>query len=358
MNQKDTPQKRHTPKLSVIVPVYNAGKYLRECLESIRKQSLSDLEIILVDDCSTDDSPAICDEYSRMDSRFKVFHLPENRGPGIARNVALDFADGDYCTFVDADDKVHSNAYKEMYEFASRNSLDIVRCEMGGFSDDDAIPKPLFQQYGRERIFTRQSDLRNIALCVFSSPVTPEKEDMNFGGSACSAIHHRSLFENGGVRFPRLEHMISEDFIFEYQCLRKARSIGLLPRRFYYYRRNPESRSNVPREDILQRALNTAEEIERLIQKDGNDESDLEYAYLYAISATRSFIKNFFLSDLPVGQIKKWFEKQHQYPILDRAYNHRCVKYLPLTHRLNFRLFYKQLFYPLLALVKGRELIR
>ncbi len=358
MNNTATPERRHTPALSVIVPVYNSEKYLRECLDSIRRQSLTDMEIILVDDCSTDKSPEICDEYARADSRFKVFHLPENRGPGIARNVALDFADGDYCTFVDSDDKIHPNAYKEMYDFARRNALDIVRCEMGGFSDDDAIPKPLFQQYKRETIYTRKKDLRNIALCVFSSPVSPEKSDMNFGGSACSAIHHRSLFENGGVRFARQPHMISEDFIFEYDCLQNAKSIGLLPRRYYYYRRNLQSRSNIPKDDILQRALNTAEIIERMIMRDGYEETDLEHAYLYTINITRAFIKNFFLSTLPVKTVKRWFLSQHDSPILERAYKNRCVKFLPFTHRLNFELFYKKKFYALYALVKGRELIR
>lgn len=347
-----------SPKVTVIVPVYNAEKYLRECLDSIRHQSLEEIEVILVNDVSTDGSGVICDEYAAMDSRFKVVHLPKNGGPGIARNVALDMADGEYCTFVDSDDRIHPDAYREMYEFASSNNLQIVRCEMGSFSDDSPEPVPIFHKYGEKRIFTDRQDLREMAVCVFCSPVSPGRRDMNFGGSACSALHHRSLFEEGGVRFPRIPHMISEDFIFCYDCLQKASAVGLLPHMFYYYRMNRNSRSNVPRTDILQRALATADLMESIILRDGYEEKYLEHAYLYAMEITRAFSKNFFLSPLPLKKVKEWFDAQHQYPILDRAYNSKAFRHTPLLHRVTFSAFYKKRFYTLLALIRGRELIR
>lgn len=346
------------PKVSVIVPVYNAAEYLEECLDSIRNQTLLQLEIILVDDCSTDNSGEICDRYAAMDSRIKVFHLPENKGPGVARNVALDYADGEYCTFVDSDDKVHPEAYEKMFRFAFDNRLDIVRCEMGTFSSLHPEPTPIFHQYGQKRIFKNKRDLDEMAVCIFSSPVSPGRRDMNFGGSACSALHHRSLFENGGIRFPRKPHMISEDFIFCYEVLRKAKAVGLYPQMFYFYRRNLESRSNVPREDILQRALQTAEIMEQLIARDGYPQEYLDHAYLYAIEITRAFIKNFFLSNLPNKKIRKWFEDQHQYPILDRAFHCESYRHISLLHRITFEAFYKKRFYLLMALLKGRELIR
>ncbi|MCM1290352.1 MAG: glycosyltransferase family 2 protein [Prevotella sp.] len=350
--------RRHAPAVSVIIPVYNAESYLRETFDSVLEQTLTDLQIIVVNDCSTDSSAKICDEYAQKDSRIKVFHLPENRGPGVARNLALDYADGEYCTFLDSDDRIHPNALKEMYEFALRNKLDIVRCEMGRFSDVDSVIKPIFQQYGKERIFTRKDEILESAVCIFSSPVSPGRVNLNFGGSACSALHHRSLFENGGVRFPKRPHMICEDFIFCYDCMRRARNFGLLPKRLYYYRYNPKSRTNIPRTDILQRAFRTAEDIEQMIIRDGFDKKYLEHAYLFVFSVVRSFVKNVLLSDMSIKEKKKWFESQHDYPILQRAYQSEYFKYLPKLHRLNFECFYHRRFFTMFIMLKIREIMR
>ena len=95
-------------KITVIIPVYNAGKYLRKCLDSIVMGQYSDWECILVDDGSKDDSLSICEEYANKDSRFRVFHQI-NAGASAARNVGLDNAKGEYITFIDADDWVSSN---------------------------------------------------------------------------------------------------------------------------------------------------------------------------------------------------------------------------------------------------------
>ena len=91
--------------VTVIVPVYNVEQYLERCVESIRNQSYKNLEIILVDDASPDESPKICDEYAEKDGRIKVIHK-QNGGLGFARNSALEIASGDYVTFIDSDDYI------------------------------------------------------------------------------------------------------------------------------------------------------------------------------------------------------------------------------------------------------------
>ena len=91
------------PKISIIIPVYNAEKYLRNCLDSVLNQSFADWEMLLVDDGSTDASPSICDEYAAKDGRIRVFHK-ENGGVSSARNLGLDNAKGEYITFIDSDD--------------------------------------------------------------------------------------------------------------------------------------------------------------------------------------------------------------------------------------------------------------
>lgn len=97
------------PKISIIIPIYNAEKYLRDCIDSVLSQSFSDFELLLIDDGSKDKSGEICDEYSSRDSRIRVFHK-ENGGVSSARNIGLDNANGEWVAFVDADDEV-TNGY-------------------------------------------------------------------------------------------------------------------------------------------------------------------------------------------------------------------------------------------------------
>lgn len=116
-----------TPKISCIVPVYNVEKYLRRCVDSILNQTFTDFELILVDDGSLDNSPAICDEYAVKDSRIKVIHKV-NGGVSSARNVGLDVAKGEWICFVDSDDLIEADYMQKMYEAAINNNSDFIMC--------------------------------------------------------------------------------------------------------------------------------------------------------------------------------------------------------------------------------------
>ncbi len=115
-------------KISVIVPVYNSEKYLVRCLDSIKSQTYSNLEIILIDDGSADNSPAICDSYAKSDSRFIVIHK-KNAGVSAARNDGLFHCTGDYITFVDSDDYIDNDMYSTMISISIKHSVDIVMCD-------------------------------------------------------------------------------------------------------------------------------------------------------------------------------------------------------------------------------------
>ena len=115
------------PKISVIVPVYNVEKFIGRCLDSIINQTMEDLEIILVDDGSTDNSGIICDEYSEIDNRITVIHK-ENGGLSSARNIGLDIATGDWIAFVDSDDYIEKDMYENLYKTAIDRNVDICAC--------------------------------------------------------------------------------------------------------------------------------------------------------------------------------------------------------------------------------------
>ena len=114
-------------KVSVIVPVFNTGEYLGECLESLLHQSLDDIEIICIDDKSTDDTTTIVAEYAKRDKRIKLIKQRKNQGVSIARNTGLDAAKGEYIGFVDPDDYIDLNFYGKLYATATESGADIVK---------------------------------------------------------------------------------------------------------------------------------------------------------------------------------------------------------------------------------------
>lgn len=127
----------YRPKLSVIVPIYKAEKYLCRCVDSLLMQTFRDFEVLLVDDGSPDQSGVICDKYIRCDSRVRVFHK-ENGGVSSARNLGIDKARGDYLTFIDADDWIDVDCFEKSFYIINCNNLDILQysykkiCEENG----------------------------------------------------------------------------------------------------------------------------------------------------------------------------------------------------------------------------------
>ena len=128
-----------TPKVSVIIPVYNTEKYLPACLDSVLNQTRQDFEIIAVDDCSPDRCGAILDEYAARDKRIKVVHLPENRRQGHARNCGLEVATGEYLYFFDSDDLIEPETFEELTRLADRDALDAIFFDKKALFDDDEL---------------------------------------------------------------------------------------------------------------------------------------------------------------------------------------------------------------------------
>ena len=126
-----------TETVSVIIPVYNCEKYLRRCIDSVRAQTYSDLDIILIDDGSTDSSAEICDEYEKQDKRIRVIHQ-ENGGLSVARNTGLDVADSDYYVFLDSDDEMMPVMVETLWHVMHKTGADISQCGTIWISNDEA----------------------------------------------------------------------------------------------------------------------------------------------------------------------------------------------------------------------------
>lgn len=182
------------PKVSVIVPVYNTEKYLRKCLDSLVNQTLKEIEIVVVNDGSTDGSKAILEEYKEIyPEKFQLVHK-ENGGQASARNVALKIANGEYIGFLDSDDFVKEEMFEKMYTAAVHNSADYVAC---GYTD-------ITYEDGKEVVLKE----------YVASKVARENKDLFFGALVSPFLHlyRKEVFELSGVLFP--EGYIYEDTAF------------------------------------------------------------------------------------------------------------------------------------------------
>ncbi len=205
------------PKISMIVPVYNAEKFLEKCIDSILKQTLSDWELILIDDGSKDKSAEICDRYSSIDNRIKVVHKI-NEGVSIARNTGISLARGEFIGFIDSDDNVKENFFEVMYETAKEQNSEIVMC--------DALT---VYKSGKTELDTIKQ-LSN-SLSVAKSDWSPALL-LEMAGAAWRCFYKKELIDKHNISFPS-GIKFSEDRIFNIYSFGFAENIYYLKEPFY-----------------------------------------------------------------------------------------------------------------------------
>lgn len=219
-------------QVSIIIPVYNVETYLRQCLDSVLGQIFSNFEVLLVNDGSTDNSGFICQEYARLDSRFKYFEK-ENGGVSDARNSGLDLAQGDYVTFLDADDFLFEDHLEKLYRATTLSDADIM---IGGYSRFD----------GSDFYFYKDHFKRDSLISFTSTQAIQFLDSMldiqffNFS-TACGKLFKRTLFKE--LRFP-LGRYAENQFIM-WKLYLNAESIYAFNGDSYVYRSNNEGLSSV-----------------------------------------------------------------------------------------------------------------
>lgn len=242
------------PKISVIVPVYRVEKYLGRCVNSLLGQTLSDIEIILVDDGSPDGCPALCDEFAKKDGRIKVLHK-ENEGLGLARNSGMSFAVGEYIAFVDSDDYVKSEMYRTLYEAAQRENADIAMCGLcciGGImsaKENDVQNINCFDGY---TVFDGKEGIDRLMLDI-SGALPKEDQDSRYGFSSVKNIYRKEVLEKNKIRFLSEKEVMSEDVFFLLDFLDKCECAVGVPGAFYCYCRNGQSLSKSYRSDRFEK---------------------------------------------------------------------------------------------------------
>lgn len=212
-------------KVSIIVPVYNTAKYLPKCLDSVKNQTLKDIEIICINDGSTDNSLDVLNKYSQEDSRFVIL-MQENQGQSVARNTGIKLAKGEYIGFVDSDDYIELTMFEKLYENANQNKADISMCCISTFDENNTYPNDpymtldLFPKEFEHKTF----DFNSTSNFLFRICVTPWNK-----------IFKKNFLLNNIIFFP--EGLFFEDNVFFYESYFKAKKISLLKEKLYNYRK-------------------------------------------------------------------------------------------------------------------------
>lgn len=229
------------PEISIIIPVFNVEKYLAQCIDSVVNQTFRNLEVILVDDGSSDNSPYICEEYAKRDSRIKVIHQ-ENKGASIARNVGIKESTGKFLMFLDSDDWLDLNTCVVTYDTAIKNSADVVLWPYIRAFDGKYRKKNIFNEsiIIFDELKVKSILQRRMVGLLSDELAMPENADALV--PVCMKLYKTDIVKHNMIEFVDIKKIgTSEDAIFNLQVFEYVRKAVYINRHFYYYRRDNQS---------------------------------------------------------------------------------------------------------------------
>ncbi|MCD7777450.1 MAG: glycosyltransferase family 2 protein [Clostridiales bacterium] len=239
------------PKFSVIVPIYNVEQYLHRCIDSLIEQTLKDIEIILVDDGSPDNSPQICDEYAAKDERIKVIHK-KNGGVSAARNDGLSIAKGEWVLFCDSDDWMEPEACEKMYTTGTKTDSDIVITDSYRVIGSKRIYSKLFKD---EFVTDKKEDIKELIYSVFyqnfCSFIYTKENTTGYGGPWNKAVKRELLMKNK-IQFDTSVHGVFDDRLYAVNAYINAGKIAYIHYPSYNYVYVKTSITKAYKKDILQ----------------------------------------------------------------------------------------------------------
>ena len=215
-------------KVSVIVPVYNTEKYLRRCLDSLFNQTIEDIEIIVINDCSPDNSKEILKEYEKKyKDKIKVFHNKTNKGIGYNRNYGIKKATGEYIGFVDSDDWVNETMYDKLYKKAKTDKLDLVLCNFHKMLEKE---NDLEEIASSEISYFKNTNLKQTPNLLLDVELAPWNK-----------LYKKELIKE--IAFP--ENLKYEDTVFVLKAMARSKKIGMVDEKLNYYLVRSKSETTV-----------------------------------------------------------------------------------------------------------------
>ncbi|MBR3355601.1 MAG: glycosyltransferase [Oscillospiraceae bacterium] len=310
--------------ITVIMPVYNVAEILlRKSIESVLRQDRANLELLLIDDGSTDKSGIICDEYAEKDKRIKVYHT-ENQGVSAARNLGLDNASGDYVFFVDADDYIAPNCLSKMYTALNESSSDVVLCAAIHVEENLAYTNAV--KHSDNKIVLNQKEAVE-SLCYMSQPY----EGYEIGAVWGTLYKREILFS---ARF-NVNMVIGEDFEYKFRIFQNIQKVVCLEDKLYYYLIRSQS---AMRNGFDPRKVRSVEELHKNME---STEINRVYYEDYRSRAINIAIVILFMIPLSVDCLAyrafiENFIKEHRLAVIKNKKTRNKVKLALLTSYFGF----------------------
>ena len=267
----------NTPAISVIIAMYNAEKYVAECLDSLLNQTFQDFEVIVVDDCSTDFSRAVVYSFfPKFHDKLKLMKFKQNSGlPGMPRNYALDMAQGKYVYFLDADDFLSTTALEELYNVAEEFNAEVVHVEKFlGFPEDGDKNEATAGSIQQEN-FVTEPTLETLDLGKRVDDFTKRQ----YLWWSCNKLFLKKFLDDNNIKFTPIK--VWEDMIFAFKCVATAKIYVRVPFVSYYYRIRKESLSHKAREvySVLKTAFDVFNTLDSFMDTQEFFRENPEYKY-------------------------------------------------------------------------------
>jgi glycosyltransferase involved in cell wall biosynthesis len=270
------------PKISIIVPVYNVEKFLKKCLDSLVNQTLKDIEIIVVDDGSPDDSHVIYEEFASRDSRIKIIKK-ENAGVSEARNTGMDVASGEFLMFVDSDDWMPLDGCEILYNEYLNTGADMILADVYIASNGNISKNDIF----KEAFSTEKTDFfrsyQKACIGYSYNPFPAVKWNIPGLGSPWNKLFKRSIIQLNKLRFDPYVKGIYDDNLFTLHYLMHIKSFSYVKRPVYYFRIVTGSLTQGFKENTLDINSRIFDRINQFMNETGNPEYFREAFYVYVI---------------------------------------------------------------------------
>lgn len=318
-----------TPKISIVIPVYNTGKYLKKCLDSLRFQTYENLEVICVDDCSTDNSFDILKEYESLDERFKIYQLTHS-GTSVARNFGLDKATGEYVSFIDSDDWVFLTLYQTFIKYLQNCTVDIdiyiFNVAAYVFGRNDVVKQTFFDLSDWNK--------KNGAYPVYTFDDCMRPFSRNL--SVANRIYRKEFLLSNDIRFP--ENMKYEDLFFCVKSSLRAKTIMINEEVFYRYR-------NMIAESTSSTVTPKVFDIFKILDLIENEIDDLNLyeSYKYALFQFKYNVFPAHFKLCPPDLRDKYFQEMRERLLVAE------------TRNLDVRIYQRLKNYPLFELIKSND---
>lgn len=340
-------QKAIKPKLTVAVGVYNAEKYIDQCMTSLLEQTFKDYEILLVESESPDRCAEICREYAEKYPFIRFIQCENSGDTANPRNTAIEYAEGEYITFIDADDLVDENMYADMVGCMEKEKLDAVYCTCYRFFNDDLSTKST--RNIKEVFCTDRQQIVDDLILPMVSNFEPAFE---VTGSMCMAVYRTDIIKENKLQVIQPKIVFNEDNFFNIKYLVLSQRVRTLNRPYYFYRRNMASITNTLYEHTIPAMKNFADETAKIMKGIGVSDREISLRNKTRFMLSFSAIVRKVFDLKPRREAVEYVKNKIEQNKIDLSYTKEELGCVSFQVKLFWILLRYELYLPLYMLVK------